>query len=575
MVRFNYDGADRLTQSMQNGKIVNYVYQIAGRTRTVSYPGGRSVTEQMDVRNRKTGINDAGSPPIVQYSYDLSDRVMSRAYRNGTTATYSYNANDWTQSLEHSRGATRVAGFAYSYDKEGNKRTEEKRHDPAHSETYEYDASYRLVNHKVTSLVGVPRPERETAYNLDEVGNWRNRIINRRLTETRTHNAVNEITSIADIPLTHDDNGNLSEDQFLRYAYDEENRILRVTRKSDNRVLGQYQYDALGRRVVKVANLSGTPTETRYFYDDQRSIEEQNAAGLTGATYVYGNYIDEALTMDRGGQTYYYHQNALWSVVAVTNSAGSVVERYRYDAYGGVIITDGAGNPLGSSAIANPWTYTGRQLDDETGLYFYRSRYLDPSKGRFTSRDSIGIWGDPANMGNGYTYLGNSPMDETDPEGTKKGWLKKAVKAVVKSVKKVVDKVVDVAGAVKEIVTAPIRVVTRLPWIFINHVLTCTPFTAHKSKPFYGEYCGQVADGFVPHSATPIDALDKCCEAHDDCADKLSVILALSSKVRECNRTICSCASNASCAKWQPVHSTKWNKCFAARNDTILTFCWR
>jgi RHS Repeat. len=335
----------------------------------------------MDFRDRKTVINDAASPPIVQYNYDLSNRVLNRTYRNGTAANYTYNSNDWIMSLEHTRSATRIAGFGHAYDKEGNKRFEEKRHDSAFSETYGYDAINRLVDYKVTPLVGVPRPVSQISYDLDEVGNWKNKITDRRLTETRTHNAANEITSIAGVPLINDDNGNLAEDPLYRYAYDEENRLLSVTRKSDNRVLGQYHYDALGRRVVKVANTSGTPMETRYFHDDERIIEEQNAAGATRATYTYGNYIDEALTMERGGQTYYYHQNALWSVAAITNSAGTIIERYRYDAYGGAMITDAAGNPLGNlSAIGNPWMFTGRELDAETGLYFYRARYLDSSK---------------------------------------------------------------------------------------------------------------------------------------------------------------------------------------------------
>ena len=45
--------------------------------------------------------------------------------------------------------------------------------------------------------------------------------------------------------------------------------------------------------------------------------------------------------MNRGGQFYYYHQNALWSVAAITDSLANVVERYAYDAYGCVTITDG------------------------------------------------------------------------------------------------------------------------------------------------------------------------------------------------------------------------------------------
>ena len=94
----------------------------------------------------------------------------------------------------------------------------------------------------------------------------------------------------------------------------------------------------------------------------------------TQATYVYGNYIDEVLTMDRDAQTYYYHQNALWSVEAITNNAANVVERNSYDAYGTVTMQGGG--------IGNPWKFTGRQLDEEAGVYFYRARYYDGFRGK-------------------------------------------------------------------------------------------------------------------------------------------------------------------------------------------------
>ena len=42
------------------------------------------------------------------------------------------------------------------------------------------------------------------------------------------------------------------------------------------------------------------------------------------------------------------------------------------------------------SAIGNPYPFTGRQLDEETGLYFYRARYYDSVKGRFLQRDPGG-----------------------------------------------------------------------------------------------------------------------------------------------------------------------------------------
>lgn len=69
------------------------------------------------------------------------------------------------------------------------------------------------------------------------------------------------------------------------------------------------------------------------------------------------------------------------------------------------------------SWIANPYLFGGRRLDFTTGFYHYRTRYLEPSVGRFTTRDTIGIWGAAGNHGNGYTHVGNSPWTMLDPFG--------------------------------------------------------------------------------------------------------------------------------------------------------------
>ena len=61
--------------------------------------------------------------------------------------------------------------------------------------------------------------------------------------------------------------------------------------------------------------------------------------------------------------------------------------------------------------------YCGRRYDTETGLYWYRTRYMDPVLGRFTSRDLIGVWGDLLNMGNALAYVGNFPLTLIDPFG--------------------------------------------------------------------------------------------------------------------------------------------------------------
>jgi len=85
-------------------------------------------------------------------------------------------------------------------------------------------------------------------------------------------------------------------------------------------------------------------------------------------------------------------------VIAVTDAAGNVVERYAYTDYGCPTITDGAGVPLppndrgtARSAIGNSYLFTGRQWDEESGLYFYRARFYDCEGGRFLSTDPLGI----------------------------------------------------------------------------------------------------------------------------------------------------------------------------------------
>ncbi len=73
----------------------------------------------------------------------------------------------------------------------------------------------------------------------------------------------------------------------------------------------------------------------------------------------------------------------------MTNSAGSVAERYAYDAYGNTLVLSPAGTPRSTSALGNPFTYTGRYNHAEIGLMYFRARYYDPGMGEFISRDPL------------------------------------------------------------------------------------------------------------------------------------------------------------------------------------------
>ena len=103
---------------------------------------------------------------------------------------------------------------------------------------------------------------------------------------------------------------------------------------------------------------------------------------------------------------YYYHYNALGSVVALSDSSGDSCQSYEYSVYGQTAVSD-------PNFIANPYMFTGRRFDYETGLYYYRARYYNPYIGRFLQTDPIGY---SAGM-NMYAYCKNNPLCLTDPSG--------------------------------------------------------------------------------------------------------------------------------------------------------------
>lgn len=82
-----------------------------------------------------------------------------------------------------------------------------------------------------------------------------------------------------------------------------------------------------------------------------------------------------------------------------------MVQTYSYDSFGNI-------TPTGT--INQPYAYTGREYDNETGMYFYRARYYDPKAGRFVTKDPIGFAGGDVNF---YAYVGNNPLNLIDPFG--------------------------------------------------------------------------------------------------------------------------------------------------------------
>ena len=117
---------------------------------------------------------------------------------------------------------------------------------------------------------------------------------------------------------------------------------------------------------------------------------EYDGTNTLQTRYTHGPGIDEPIAVTKGGNTFYYHQDGLGTVTELTDSAGATSKAYAYDAYGNIL------DSLGT--LEQPYTYTGREFDSESGLYYYRARYYDAGTGRFLQKDPVGLKAGP----NGY-----------------------------------------------------------------------------------------------------------------------------------------------------------------------------
>ena len=162
--------------------------------------------------------------------------------------------------------------------------------------------------------------------------------------------------------------------------------------------------------------------------------------GIT--TYQNGLGIDDKLRSKNGTTVRYFLTDHLGSTVALADASGAIVSSTSYDSFGNAASKIGnanqkqaagsaasstgrAASSTGSAAsgqatanatpnIATSYRYTGREYDEETGLYYYRNRWYDPEIGRFISEDPVGFAGGDINL---YSYVGNNPLSFIDPYG--------------------------------------------------------------------------------------------------------------------------------------------------------------
>jgi RHS repeat-associated protein len=358
---------------------------------------------------------------IPCFRYDALSRRTSLTRPNGVNTAYSYNNVSNLLSVLHQLGTTTLDGASYTGacpersrgDLAGNRKTRTDKR-LGTTLTYAYDNIYQLLTAKQgtttkESYTGAC-PERYSSREAMRVSR-RNPVGNRLSSVGVTpyqYNTSNQLTSIPGTTYTYDNNGNTKTKTTAAgttaYTWDFENRLTQVALPGTTGTV-TYKYDPFGRRVQKAFTQGGTTTTTNYLYDGRNSLEELDATGNVLARYNQGPSIDEPISELRGSTTSFYQMDFLGSITSLSNSAGALANTYTYDSFGKLNASAGT--------LTNPFQFTGREFDPETGIYNYRMRYYDQNVGRFLSEDPIGFGGGV----NFYRYADGNPISETDPLG--------------------------------------------------------------------------------------------------------------------------------------------------------------
>ena len=294
------------------------------------------------------------------YGYDDNGNIAS-ATLNGKWTGYTYDAlgqliqvNDHSDTRSGENGTT----WKYTYDLGGNILKKER---------FAY-------NDKTTPL--------ETVTYTYGDANWRDKLT-----------AVNGST------ICYDAIGNPLNDGTWTYTW-QNGRQLQKMQKAG--VTVEFVYNADGLRVQKTVN----GVATKY------TLHGKNVVHMTSGTdelHFFYDAQNRPTVVVYNGTAYAYVKSLQGDVVAILDENGNAVVSYGYDAWGAPLWCTGElAETLGK---VQPFRYRGYVFDEETGLYYLRSRYYNPRWGRFVNADGAII------QKNLFAYCSNGPIVGYDPSG--------------------------------------------------------------------------------------------------------------------------------------------------------------
>ena len=378
--KWAYDSAKRFfREEYPDAKQVTFQLDQNGNVTKLTYADGYFVDRAYDQLNRLSTIKlNGAATAAATFGYDALSRRSSLTFNNGTSQSYTYQLNDDLTTL-----ASSFVGASVTH-------------------TYGFNNAHEITSQQMSDSAYMwhPSPAGTVTY--------------------QATNNLNQYPKVGTPVYSYNTNGCLTGNGTWTYGYDTENHLTSAS-KSGTSVA--YLYDPFHRQTQKAVTTTST-TKTRYIYSGWQRLADYN--GTTGALqnrYVYGTSLDEMLIqVTSAGVLTFFHRNHQGTPIARTSNAGAVSNQYKIGSFGET-----------SSLTNTTFGYNGQRYDSETGLYYYKRRYYNPTIGRFLQPDPIGYdlkvdgscgcvcvtacEGTEASQLNLYTYVRNTPLNLNDPFG--------------------------------------------------------------------------------------------------------------------------------------------------------------
>lgn len=427
-----YDTFDRLLRSTQRGTQVNYSYDNNGNRLSVgtdpvlSTSTFNSTTNYTyDTRNRvktasatSTPLSTGAGTATTNFDYYADGKKKTVSYPNGAKEEYEYYPTNRVKTLTNSLNSAVISKFDYSYDRNGNRLTQDEQRGSRNISTgYTYDSLDRMNSYSVTENSATTRTDYTfEGYNRKTEATTASTPLSTgpdstNITKTYNYDDTDWLTQINDgtktIDYIYDNNGNTQQKTDstdatnpIIFEYDARDKLTRTTKGAT--ILGSYAYNANGYRIRQNNSDRGN---VDYLYDGTAVIEERNAGGLL----AHYRYAGKLYSLFDGTSSQYYHQDALGSTVDLTDDAGTTKASYFLNPWG--MIVDSIGQSV------NRRVFTGKEIDQNTGLIYFGARYYDPDTARFTTPDTyLGEQATPPSL-HRYLYAYSNPTVFIDLEG--------------------------------------------------------------------------------------------------------------------------------------------------------------